>query len=43
MLVGRTEGKVYRVCWWAELRERCIECWWAELKERCIECVGGQN
>ena len=31
MLVGRTEGKVCKVCWWAKLRERCIE------------CVGGQN
>ena len=26
MLVGRTEGKVYRVCWWAEVRERYIQC-----------------
>jgi len=31
VFVGRTEGKFYKLCWWAELRERCIE------------CVGGQN
>jgi len=31
VLMGRTDGKLYRVCWWAVLRERFIQ------------CVGGQN
>ena len=24
--MGRTEGKLYTVCWWAVLRERYIDC-----------------
>ena len=31
VLVDRTEGNVYRVCWWTKLRETCIQ------------GVGGQN
>jgi len=26
VLVGRTEGKLYTLCWWAVLIERFIEC-----------------
>ena len=29
--MGRSEGKIYRVCWWAQVRDRLIQ------------CVGGQN
>ena len=44
MLVGRTEGKFYRVCFWAEERDMFSEfLGGSDLREICEECVSGQN